>query len=60
MGMNPERGLSQSTAQNGTMNISVFFLVERDNKYFLMYYRCFPFPIEKRLVDPLKRNDFQF
>jgi hypothetical protein len=33
--------------------------VERDQKYFLMYYRTFPYPVDLRRIDPMKKGEIQ-
>lgn len=33
-----------------SINISVYFLVQYDNVFYLMNYRCFPWPINKGCI----------
>jgi hypothetical protein len=61
MGLNPERHFSKknSAEQQGSLNTTIYFLVERDQKYFLMYYRTFPYPVDLRRIDPMKKGEIQ-
>lgn len=56
VGLNPERHLNAEAED--AANTSIFFMVELDGSLYLMNYRCFPWPINKKLIDPLESHRF--
>lgn len=54
-GMLPEKFFNEKM----TLNTSIFLLVQKDQKIYLMNYRCFPWPIDPRLILPFKKDRFQ-
>lgn len=49
-GLNPDEQLDPDGLN---VNTSIYFLVSLNNCYYLMCYRCFPWPVDKSLIDPL-------
>ena len=46
------------TEEGVTANTSIFFLVEFEDSYYVMNYRCFPWPVDHKLIDPLEVDRF--
>jgi len=57
VGLNPEMHLNP-TEEGVTANTSIFFLVEFEDSYYVMNYRCFPWPVDHKLIDPLEVDRF--
>jgi hypothetical protein len=56
-GLNPEKHLNKEA--DVAANISIFFLAELDGSLYVMNYRCFPWPVNHKLIDPLEEHRFQ-
>ena len=56
-GLNPEKHLDQNEG-NVTVNTSIYFLAKLKGDLFLFNYRCFPWPVDHKLIDPLELSRF--
>ena len=56
-GLNPERCFNRG--ESGILNNSIFFLVELNSIIRVMYYKCFPWPINSSHVDRTSLDLFQ-
>ena len=41
------------------MNTAIFMLVEHDQKIFILNYRCYPWPVQKKSIDELELERIQ-
>lgn len=58
-GLIPEKYLDPH-CEKFAINTSIFFLVEHKQIYYLMYYRCFPLPIDPKNVNDINKEKFEF
>jgi hypothetical protein len=56
-GLNPEKCFNRG--ESGILNNTIFFLVEFNSIIRVMYFKCFPWPINSSYVDRTSLDFFQ-